>query len=226
MADTEQIEEILPDYQRNCWRLFQQYLAAELNRKYAVDCGVPLPAIKDKNQDGWSTSTAGLPVFDAKDIEDESSEADAPDDDVLNDDKAKHRLYLRAIFALLGNTTNTAAAAEVGISVRQLHRWRKLPEFVALYESVKKELYNAACTNMKSVLIKAGVTGAKVLEQIATDKAAADTARVQAAKALTALVLQIESVESIESRLAELEKTGATGHEDSGTFTTIKKADS
>ena len=225
MADTEQIEEIAPDYQKNCWRLFQQFLAAELNRKYAVDCGVPLPAIKDKTQDGWSTSTVGLPVFDARDIEDESSEVDAPDDEGLNDDKAKHRLYLKAIFALLGNTTNIAAATEVGISVRVLYRWRKLPEFIALYEKTKRELYDSACTNMKSVLIKAGVTGARVLEHIAMDKAAADTARVQAAKALTALVLQIESVESIESRLAELEKTGATGHEDSGTFTTIKKAD-
>jgi hypothetical protein len=224
MADTEQIEEIAPDYQKNCWRLFQQFLAAELNRKYAVDCGVPLPAIKNSNQDGWSTSTAGLPVFDAKDIEDESNETDAPEDHVLNDDEAKHRLYLRLIFALLGNSTNVAAAAEVGISIRVLYRWRKLPEFIALYEKTKRELYNAACTNMKSVLIKAGVTGAKVLEHIATDKAAADTARVQAAKALTALVLQIESVESIESRVAELEKAGATGHEDSGTFTTIKKA--
>lgn len=219
MAETAQIEEQIEEHwQRECWNRFVVFLSTQ---EYRIQAGIPLPGTAQSGSSGWTTDTSSLPVFQ---VEDKDNEPDPPDDELLKDDESKQRLYLRAIFALLGNTTNTAAAAEVGISTRQLYRWRRLPEFVALYEKTKRELYESAVTGMKSVLVKAGIVGAKTLQQIAEDKKAPDTARVQASKALTALALQIQSIEGIESRLAELERAGIA-IESSGTYTKIAKAE-
>ncbi len=212
MVETMQIE---PQRERTFWREFVRFHTGS-----TIHSGIPFPPavapVKSQTVDsGWTTDTSKFEFPDEDENDDEKPDEDAPKE-------GKKRLYLKAIFALLNNNTNAAAAREVGISCRQLMRWKKNDEFKTLYEQTKKELYAVAVSGMKSVLVAAGIAGAKTLQRIAEDKQAADTAQVQAAKALTQLALQIEDIESIQARLRELELERAVDA-DSGTFSKTQK---
>lgn len=199
MAETAIEEQISPHWQRECWNGFLVFLATQSYSEHTIQAGIPflVTGSETANSGGWTTDSSLFSVS-------ESDDEDTPDEETFKFEDGKKRLYLKAVIALLSNATNAAAAREVGISTRQLSRWRQDKEFQDLYQRTKQELYQAAMTGMKSVLVKAGIVGAKTLQRIAEDKTAADTAQVQAAKALTQLALQIEDIETLAADVAAL----------------------
>jgi hypothetical protein len=209
-----QYEPISPEREREGWGAFLLFHAATVNAKYGIENRVPIPA---------SAKSAGSdsPVA-AQEPDEEETDSPDEDDKVTFKRLDKSKAYYRAVISVLTNSTLRAAAKQIGISVRQLGRWRNDPEFQELLEKTRKEIYSTATTAMKTQLTKSGLNAVRTLQTISEDPKAADTARVQAAAKLAAFVLQVQEIENIESRLQELEKVGKAVA-DTGTFTKIKK---
>ena len=198
--DAQQIEyePISHERQRAGWQGF----ALHINREYHIQSG--LLAVGEqptRESDGWTTKPV-FPISDA-DVADDDEPSDTSGEEIFKD-KAGKRLWLRAILALLGNASHAQAAKEAGISCRQLSRWKATPEFQKLYLETKGQVFRESVEGMKGVLTAAGIKGAKALQEIAEDKAASDTARVAAARALTSLALEINDLETLAADIAAL----------------------
>ncbi len=200
MVETTQIE---PQRERAFWREFVRYLTGS-----TIDNRIPFPpavapvvaSSQPTKESGWTTEAQFLTTAD--NIADAESE-DESDDEEFPDD-AKHRRQLKAIFALLGGMPHSKVAKEANVSCRQLSRWKKDTTFIKLYEQTKAEVFRESVSGMKGILTAGGIVGAKALSEIAEDKAASDTARVAAARALTALALEINDLETIAADIAAL----------------------
>jgi hypothetical protein len=199
-------EQISPERQSAGWKSFVQFHAQTVNNKYSIDAAVPAPVakVRQTQNDGWrgKDSTVVFPTT-ADDVADGNTKDEA-DDDTDEVDSAQERKWLKAIFSLLGGSSHAVAAKEAGVSNRQLSRYKSNPEFVALFQKTKDQVFRESVNGMKGVLTAAGIVGAKALQEIAEDKDATDTARVAAARALTQLALEINDLEKLASDIAAL----------------------
>ncbi|HEV2136562.1 MAG TPA: hypothetical protein VGR47_20250 [Terracidiphilus sp.] len=204
MIEQIEFEGIDPQRQKEGWQAFAQYL----NRGYAVEAGIPVATNSQptkRTDEGWTTKVT-FPTT-ADDVAD--AEPDDESDDEEFPDNAKQRRWLKAIFALLGGATHSKAAIEAGVSNRQLSRWKADGEFIELYQATKSQVFRESVNGMKGILTAAGIVGAKALQQIAEDSEASDTARVQAARALTQLALEINDLETLAQDIAALKAAKA-----------------
>jgi hypothetical protein len=203
MREEMEYERIKPAWERECWREFCKYHAATVNAKFAVEGGIPAPALPTKpakGNDGWTTEVQFLTAAD--DVTD--AELDAESNDEGFSDSAKERRWQRAIFSMLSGKTHAKVAADAAVSSRQLSRWKGDPEFIKAYEETKSKVFKESVEGMKGILIAGGIEGAKTLLEIATDKEASDTARTRAGHRLTELALQISELETLAADVAML----------------------
>lgn len=108
----------------------------------------------------------------------------------------------RAIPALLTEPTITAAAEQVGVTARTLHKWLLQPDFIAAYKEAKREAMGAAIGRLQMASDKA----VKTLEEVMQDKEATAASRVTAARTVLELALKATEIEEIEERLLRLEE--------------------
>lgn len=200
MVETAEIEyePVSAERQKMALQEFAQYL----NCGFIVEGGVPapIPVSPTKAADGWTTQvqflTAPDDVTDAE-LDDEPGDEEFPDD-------AKERRWVRAIFALLSGKTHAKVAVEVGVSNRQLSRWKVDPKFIKLYQETKAKVFAESINGLKGILTAGSVDAAQALIKMVKDDTVSDTAKVQAAKTLTHLALEISDLETLAQDIAAL----------------------
>jgi hypothetical protein len=108
----------------------------------------------------------------------------------------------RAIAALLVEDTREAAARVSGVGERTLRRWETLPAFAAEVRRQRTRLFTAATTR----LVRSMDTAIGVLNNIASGRSRASSARVQAARAILTLATSLFEKDELEPRLAKVEE--------------------
>ena len=107
----------------------------------------------------------------------------------------------KAIYALLTQKTEKAAAEAIGVSVKTLQRWMHEPEFEKLYKAAADSAFKVAMRRVRRI---AGDM-VSTLESIATDPKVPAAARVSDALGTLRLGQDQEALETIESGLREME---------------------
>lgn len=108
----------------------------------------------------------------------------------------------KVLSALLICNTRKEAAALVGVSEKTIYNHLQDPAFKAEYESAKKALITQAAEQINRSLEPA-ITA---LRQIAEDKNAGKTARVQAARSLLEYGIKLAEYTSLDERITALEE--------------------
>lgn len=113
---------------------------------------------------------------------------------------AKHE---RALTALLSEATIRDAALKCNMNEATIWRFLQMPEFQTRYRAARRQLVEAAISQLQSDC----TTAARVLVEVAEDQQAPASARVAAAR--TILETSIKAVELIdlEERIGRLEET-------------------
>ena len=107
----------------------------------------------------------------------------------------------KALAALLTCKSRTEAARACGLSTKTLQGYEKLPEFAEALERGRREALADAAHRMA-----AGYSGTiDALQTIVQDDAAADPARVAAARALLEYGLKFAELTDVNRRLDKLE---------------------
>lgn len=107
----------------------------------------------------------------------------------------------RALAALVSCPTQEAAAAKAGISSRTLRNYMKDPEFAAEYKRLNSQLVTAATLQIQRSLAPAINT----LREIAEDRTANMTARIQAARGLLEYGIRLSELGDVYARIEALE---------------------
>lgn len=107
----------------------------------------------------------------------------------------------RALAALVSCPTQEAAAEKAGISSRTLRNYMKDPEFAAEYKRMNSQLVTAATLQIQRSLAPAINT----LREIAEDRAANMTARIQAARGLLEYGIRLSELGDVYARIEALE---------------------
>lgn len=105
-----------------------------------------------------------------------------------------------AIPILLRSRTLEAAAAEAGVSVRQLRRWNSQPTFRTQVTQARTAMISDLLTN----LTQAGAEAIEVLRQVAATGPA--PARVTAASRILDMIVKHQEIDVLEHRVEELER--------------------
>ena len=107
-----------------------------------------------------------------------------------------------AIAALLTEASIEAAAQQVGIGYRTLHRWlREDTDFQKAYRKAKRHVVEQAMTQVQ----QASGTAVATLLAVMQDPETPASAKVSAAKAVLEQALKTVEIEDLESRIAALE---------------------
>jgi hypothetical protein len=107
----------------------------------------------------------------------------------------------RALVALLNSATIAKAAADVGISERQLHRWLAEPTFAAEYARLRREATQHAVARLQTVASHA----AGVLVALFADASIPPAVRLSAAKTVLEFALKSVELDDVLQRLTALE---------------------
>lgn len=107
----------------------------------------------------------------------------------------------RALAALLSCPTQEAAAAKAGISSRTLRNYLKDPEFAETYRKASSQLITTATLQIQRGLAPAIGT----LREIAEDREASTSARIQAARGLLEYGIRLSELGDIYARIEALE---------------------
>jgi hypothetical protein len=114
-----------------------------------------------------------------------------------------------AIAALLSHRNVEEAANAVGIGVRSLLRWMKLPEFRTAYLQARREAVHQAVARLQQATGVASLTMLKLM----TDPSVPAAVRLRAADCVFAHAIKGVELEDLEVRLTELERAaGAEGN--------------
>ena len=116
--------------------------------------------------------------------------------------RGKERLTERMIVAILSCPTLKEAAAQCGVSVRTLIRWRKHESFARQFEAVKSAMVSQATSKLRAE----GGKAVEVLADVASDAGAPPGTRAIAARGLLELMLKAHETETLEARLTALER--------------------
>ena len=111
-----------------------------------------------------------------------------------------HRIE-QVIAALLTSKSVYEASQRIGMGYRTLKDWLKRDEFRAEYDAAKHELLDQTINMLRS----AGWKGVTTLEEVATNRKAAPTARTMAARGLLEVLLRAVETQDLASRVAALE---------------------
>jgi len=111
-----------------------------------------------------------------------------------------------AIAALLSKTRIEDAAGAVGISVRTLLRWLKIPEFAAAYREARRSVILQTIGRLQ----QASAAAVATLLRIMLDPATPAAVRVRAADCVLAQTFKGMENEDIDARVSELERVAAT----------------
>jgi hypothetical protein len=110
-----------------------------------------------------------------------------------------------AIAALLSKTRIEDVAGAVGISVRTLLRWLKIPEFAAAYREARRSVMLQTIGRLQ----QASTAAVATLVRIMLDPATPAAVRVRAADCVLAQTFKGMENEDIDARVSELERTAA-----------------
>ncbi len=108
-----------------------------------------------------------------------------------------------AIAALLSHGTVKAAALACGVSEATLWRWMQLPEFQTRYRAARRLVVETAIAQLQSDCTKA----ARVLIEVAEDKAAPASSRVAAARTILEQAVGGIELVDLQERIEHLEQT-------------------
>lgn len=112
------------------------------------------------------------------------------------------RNYEEVALLVLTSPNLKIAAEKADISYKTLMRYRKNPEFQAVYQQAKKERFRLAMEKSQAYTVEALET----LREIQNNPDLNESARVSAAKGILELGVQLHSLEAIEAELNELRK--------------------
>ncbi len=112
-----------------------------------------------------------------------------------------------AIAALVGRPNIKAAAAEVGIAEKTLHKWMKEPEFAIQLAEAQRAVTKRV---MRSVISRAE-SAVDVLDEIMTDVLTAPPARVSAARTILEFTMRAVELEDVLARIEALESAVGEG---------------
>ena len=108
-----------------------------------------------------------------------------------------------AIAAMLSQPSLEAAARSIGISVKTLHRWLKIPEFHRSYFDARREVVSQANARMQQ---NAGFAAATLLKTMVSQDVPASV-RVRAALSVMQIAQKSFQDEDLEMRLAAVEQS-------------------
>ena len=111
-----------------------------------------------------------------------------------------------AIAALLSKTRIEDAAGAVGISVRTLLRWLKIPQFATAYREVRRDVMLQTIGRLQ----QASTAAVSTLLRTMVDPATPAAVRVRAADCVLAQAFKGMENEDIEARVSELERAADT----------------
>ncbi len=114
-----------------------------------------------------------------------------------------------AIVALLTRRNIEEAANAVGVSVKTLLRWQKLPEFAAAYREARRAGVSQANARFQQAT---GAASSAVLK-LMVDPSAPAAVRLRAAECVLDRAAKAIEMEDIESRLTELERAAEASHD-------------
>ena len=109
----------------------------------------------------------------------------------------------KALAALLACPTHEAAAEKAGITSRTLRTYLKDQEFAAEYQKRSSQLVSAATMQIQRSLAPA----ISVLQEIAEDKSANMSSRIQAARGLLEYGIRLSELGDVYARIEALEMT-------------------
>jgi hypothetical protein len=107
----------------------------------------------------------------------------------------------RAVYALLTQKTEKAAAKVVGVSTKTLQRWMAEPEFEKLYKAAADAAFKVAMRRVRGIAARMVST----LETIAANPKAPAAARVTDALGTLRIAQDQEALENIEAGLRDME---------------------
>jgi DNA-binding MurR/RpiR family transcriptional regulator len=108
-----------------------------------------------------------------------------------------------ALLALLAHGTIEAAYGAAGVSKATMWRFLQLPAFQTRYRAARRQLVETAIAQLQSDCTIA----ARVLREVAEDKAAPASSRVAAAKAILDISVNAVELTDLQERVEMLEKT-------------------
>jgi hypothetical protein len=108
-----------------------------------------------------------------------------------------------AIVALLTQRNMEEAAQAVGVDVKTLMRWNKVPEFQAAYLEARRAAYSQAIARLQ----QASSAAAATLMRIMVDPAAPASSKVRAAECILDRALRGIEVEDLAYRIGVLEQS-------------------
>ena len=108
-----------------------------------------------------------------------------------------------AIVALLTQRNMEEAAKAVGVDVKTLMRWNKVPEFQAAYLEARRAAYSQAIARLQ----QASSAAAATLMRIMVDPAAPASSKVRAAECILDRALRGIEVEDLAYRIGVLEQS-------------------
>ena len=111
-----------------------------------------------------------------------------------------------AIAALLSQARIEDAARAVGISVRTLLRWLKIPEFATAYREARRNVILQTIGRLQ----QASTAAVSTLLRIMLDPATPAAVRVRAADCVLAQTFKGMENEDIDARVGELERAATT----------------
>ncbi len=117
-----------------------------------------------------------------------------------------------ALLALLAHGTIEAAYGAAGVSKATMWRFLQLPAFQTRYRAARRQLVETAIAQLQSDCTIA----ARVLREVAEDKAAPASSRVAAAKAILDMSVNAVELTDLQERVEKLEKTSTSGRKSWG----------
>jgi hypothetical protein len=108
-----------------------------------------------------------------------------------------------AIVALLTQRNMEEAAKAVGVDVKTLMRWNKVPEFQAAYLEARRAAYSQAIARLQ----QASSAAAATLMRIMVDPSAPASSKVRAAECILDRALRGIEVEDLAYRIGVLERS-------------------
>jgi transposase-like protein len=123
------------------------------------------------------------------------------ENDILDDLEGLDSGQKRAINALLGTTSISAAARQAGVGRTTLHRWLKEPTFARIL----REMHRLAVRQASALIQNSAGHAVATLTNVMDAEAASAASKVSASRTLLSLIYRVLEIEEISDRLTALE---------------------
>lgn len=119
---------------------------------------------------------------------------------VHNSDESLNDKQRRAVVAFMCESTDAAVAEQVGVKVRTIQRWKKLPAFKQAVRDKRTELFD----HVTSLAQSAAVHAIQTLLAIVQSSESKDAVKVSAANAILKHARQSMELDDLQARVEEL----------------------